>query len=214
MKNIIISKPVYGILLFSFFLNACSSGASHLPSPFELPGMIIGTAIDNASYSAKRKKVERYVARNYLGIRQDVIAGGGRILDGAFNSANIAANKRAKVKRDFLSNQQYIFHNTLMVEDALINVFSALFVNSSSAKDKRINGLGYIQARNIIREFAERNFEALRIDIKQGSGQTLDQLATALSIHDAQKRDKFVTQSQRLYQRIYLEPVVLSLMVE
>ena len=93
------------------------------------------------------------------------------------------------------------------------NIFATLYVESSSPKDKRINGFHYGDARKVIRNFADHNFEALRLDIKQGNTQALSQLASKLRMHDNQKRDVFIKKSQRLYKKIYLEPVVVALMV-
>lgn len=206
-------KTAFGALSLTFFLGACSNGASHLPSPFELPGMIIGSTLENASYKARRRRVESYVTKNYLSIRHDVNNSGGDYLEGAFDSANIKGNKRAKAMRQFITGEKHIFHNLILVEDALINIFATLYVESSSPKDKRINGFHYGDARKVIRNFADHNFEALRLDIKQGNTQALSQLASKLRMHDNQKRDVFIKKSQRLYKKIYLEPVVVALMV-
>lgn len=213
MNNKQTIKIGLGVFFLTFLLDGCSSGTSHLPSPFELPGMVIGSAIENANYKSKRKRVEAYVARNYLGIRQDVNNGGGKYLEGAFNSANIKTNKRVEVKNSFITGKKHIFHNTILVEDALINIFATLYVNTSTAKDKRINGFHYGDARQVIRDFADQNFETLRLDIKQGNGQALEQLASKLRIQDNQKYDLFIKKSQQRYKKIYLEPVVVALMV-
>ena len=202
-----------GLIFFSLVMSACSNDASHLPSPFELPGMVIGSSIENASYNAKRKRVSAYVSRNYLGIRQDVNSGGGKFLEGALDSANLKGNKRLKAKTNILKSYKQIFSNSGLVEDALINVFAALYVHTSSPGDKRINGFHYSEARQVIRNFADQNFEALRLDIKNGNGQTLNRLALKLRMQESQKRDEFIKKSRKLYHRIYLEPVIVAIMV-
>ena len=89
-----------------------------------------------------------------------------------------------------------------------------MYINTSTAKDKRINGFHYDDARQVIRNYAGQNFEALRLDIKQSNGQALRQLASKLRIQDNQKYDLFFKRSQQQYKRIYLEPVVVALMVQ
>lgn len=214
MKNKRIIKTGFTSLFLSMLIAGCSSGVTHLPSPLELPGAIMGSAIENAAYGAKRKKVEAYVARNYLGIREDVNNGGGRYLEGALDSANVKKNKRDSARAMIIQSKKQTFYNAGLVSDALIHAFSAIYVNSSSAQDKRINGFEYGEARQVIRHFAETNFENLRQDIKNGDGRVLNQLALALRMDEPQARASFIKKSKQFYTRIYLEPVVVAFMVQ
>ncbi|HIO92263.1 MAG TPA: hypothetical protein EYG68_05380 [Leucothrix mucor] len=209
MKNIsLLSLPVM-VLLFS----ACSSNsASHLPSPFELPGAVIGSVFENATYGARRRRVESYVAKNYLAIRNDVRQGGGQTLEDAFNVAGIKGAKRNKAKSNFLNNKAHYFHHVVSVSDNLMHNFAALYVSKSKA-DKKINGFTYSEARNVIRNYADKNFESLRIAIQQGQGGGLEELASRLNINDAQKRVTFKQRAKPLYKTIYLELVTVGLMI-
>ena len=196
-------------------LNACSNNeASHLPSPIELPGAIIGSVIENTVYQSRRNKVEAYVSKHYLAIRDDAYRGGGKTLEGAFDAAGLRGSNRINARNDFVTQTKDIFQNNLLVEDALIQIFSALYVNESTAKDKRINGFNYIDARTAINNFSANNFETLRSAIKQGHGSKLDELATILRINNPQKRTVFKQKAQSHYKRIYLEPVTVALMVQ
>lgn len=200
------------VFLLPVFLGGCSNDASHLPSPIALPGAIIGSIIDNASYQSKRRKVELYVGRHYLEIRSDANKSGGSALEGALDAAGLSGKKRLAAKNDLIIHKNNTFQNHLLVEDALIHVFAKLYVNESTAKDKRINGFNYIDARAAIRDFSTQNFESLRMSVKQGNGAALDQLASKLHINSPQKRESFKHSAQNNYKRMYLEPVVVTLM--
>ena len=209
MKYIAILFPATVAVLIS----ACSgNSASHLPSPIELPGAIIGSVIENATYGAKRRRVESYVAQNYLAIRNDARRGGGKALDGAINVAGIKGAKRNRAKNDLINNQAVYFHNVENVVDNLINNFTALYLSTSKA-DKRINGFTYTEARNIIKNYANQNFEALRIAVQQGGGVALEALASRLNIQDTSKKLIFQQRAKPLYKTIYLELVTVVLMV-
>ncbi len=193
-------------------LVGCSQNASHLPSIFDIPS-VIGSVFENASYNAKRKKVADYVAKHYLGLRLDAKQGGGSTLEGALDVAGIKKSKRNKAKQIFVSGQKHTFENATLVADSLTQVFAALYVNESSAKDKRINGFNYFDAQQLITKYAEENFESLRIAIKQGQGVALDGLMKKLNIKDTAKQGIFITKAKSLYYTIYLDIVVTSIMI-
>ena len=209
MKKLLFKLP----MLFSLtLLSACSStGASHLPSIFQLPGAIIGSAIENTAYHARRNRVESFVAKHYLAIREDVNKGGGPALEGALDAAGLAGDKRSKARQALISRPIEHFHNVNSVVDNLIYPFSALYEVKQA--DKKTNGFTHLEAREVIRRFANTHFEALRMAIKQGDGLALDQLAARLRINDASKLMHFKQRAQTRYKTIYLEPVTLALMV-
>lgn len=214
MKTIGI-KPIFQRNILSyiliFFLNACTNNTSHLPSPIELPGAIIGSAIENTIYSAKRRKVENYVAEHYLAIRQDALQGGGESLGGVLDSARIKGNKRDIAINDFIKNYDSIFKNIQLLTENLSSNFVVLY--GVKRLDKKINGLSRMQAYQIIEDYAADNFESLRLAVQQGQGEGLDGLASRLFISEIEKRDLFNQQAKLLYRTIYLEIVVVSLMV-
>ena len=195
-----------------FLLTSCSQNTSHLPSVFDIPS-VIGSVFENATYSAKRKKVAAYVKKHYLDLRDDVSKGGGKVLEGALDVAGIKQSKRDKARQILISSKKQTYENTLLVTDSLVQVFATLYVNESSAKDKRINGFSYIEARQLIRRYAKSNFESLRIAIKQGRGRALDDLMTELNIKNAENRSVFKTKAKSHYYAIYLDIVVTSIMI-
>ena len=210
MKNII-GLLISALLLSSGLSSCASNGASHLPSPLELPGAIIGSVIENTSYNAKRRKVESYVVKHYLAIRQDALQGGGKSLEGALNVARIKAHKRAQATNELVNNHLLYFHNGDKVRSVLINHFAALYL--AKQEDKKINGFSYTEAKLVISEFANQNFEPLRLSIKNNQGDALDRLASKLNMTGVKKRTEFIKKAQSNYKAIYLEPVVVLLMV-
>ena len=207
MKQFIVPLSLSGVLL-----TGCSQNASHLPSILDIPSAI-GSVFENTSYNAKRKKVANYVMKHYLGLRLDAKQGGGSTLEGALDVAGIKNAKRKDAKQVFVSDQKQIFNNTMLVTDSLVQVFAALYVNESSAKNKKINGFSYIDARKQIIQYAKNNFESLRIAIKQGEGIALGGLMKKLNITDPIKQVLFKKKAKELYYRIYLDIVVTSIMI-
>ncbi len=193
-------------------ITACSKNDSHLPSPLDLPG-VIGSVFENASYQAKRKKVAAYVNAHYLAIREDVLKGGGKNLEGVFDVAGIKPSRRAAARKMMENDRKQIFQNALTVSDSLINVFASLYVNERKNKEIEIHGFKYIDAKMLIQNYANANFEALRLAIKNGQGPALDHLLLKLDVKDAGKQTIFKKKAQALYNAIYIDPVVVAVMV-
>ncbi len=206
-------KHQKSLYLLVFLLSGCSHKASHLPSILELPGAVVGSAIDNTIYNNKRKKVEDYVAEHYLALRKDVAQQSGTALEGALNHAGLKGEPRRQAKQDLINNQALYFYNSESVVDNLIYPFTALYTATSSEKDKRINGFTHLAARETIHRFAAQHFEALRQAIAQGGGATLDALSSELHIQTATQRQAFYAKAQSRYAAIYLDPIVVVLMV-
>ena len=78
------------LLIVSVVLGlAACSGPSHLPAPWELPGAAVSSAFENATYGAKRGRVERIVSANRDAIAAEIDAGGGVALDQAMAAAGV-----------------------------------------------------------------------------------------------------------------------------
>ena len=87
-----------GMVLFgTTALIGCSSDASHLPAPWEIPGAVVGNSIENAAYGARRKKLGAFIQKNYPALRNQLAIGGGPILSRAFDIAKIRPEHRQKV---------------------------------------------------------------------------------------------------------------------
>lgn len=81
-------------------LFGCSNEPSHLPSPLELPGAVVGTLVENATYGARRKRVKAYVSENYAVLREQAKMGQGAVLERALSLAGVTGDQRAKAKQE------------------------------------------------------------------------------------------------------------------
>jgi len=212
MKNIKTLSNLSATSLSILLLSACAgNGASHLPSPIEFPGAVIGTVIENTTYNARRRKVEAYVVENYLAMRQEAKQGGGATIEGALNVAGIRGAKRDRARKILSSQYQHNFRNANQVADVLLRQIISIY--GLERVDKPINGYTSLEVRQLITEYAQQNFEALRIAIQNGRGHALQPLLSKLRINDSQKRAQFVQRAKASYKAIYIEPVVVLLMV-
>lgn len=75
-------------------LAACSNEANHMGNPLMLPVTGVSTAIGNTAYNKRRGEVEVIVKSNFDRIRQDIVAGGGPVLDKAMDAARIPVDER------------------------------------------------------------------------------------------------------------------------
>lgn len=101
-------KMISALFLSIICLAACSNQASHLPSPIALPGAIVGTVYENATYGARRNKVKKYVTEHYQALSDEVKTGQGAHLQQAMNIAGISAEKRPQVRQELAgSNPAY-----------------------------------------------------------------------------------------------------------
>ena len=199
-------------LFFLLSLTACSRGPSHLPSVFELPTAVIGSAIENTLYSAKRQRVSRFVKQHYASLRTDIIQGGGETLEKALSLSGVKPNDKARVTQRLHNDKDLLFHHTENISDAFLYAFAALY--PPNKKDKRINGFRYAQARTIIRQAIDQHFESMRVALQQGKySPSLEKLTHRLHMNHPQKKQQFLQRLASHYEVIYLEPVVVSLMV-
>lgn len=200
------------ILLLAFLLTACSNNASHLPNVFQLPGAVIGSAVDNAVYNSRHKKVATFVNKHYLEIREDVVNGGGATLTQAMQEAEIPASKHAQVRQQLIADQAQYFNPYEEAANQLMHRFAALY--PVSKENKTINGFSYPRARNLISEYANKKPEILRQAIQAGHGAAWNELSTLLNINAPTKRQQFSASAQSSYALIYIEPLVVFFMVQ
>lgn len=81
------------------WLSACAgSTPSHLPNPVLLPVYGIGSAIENAGYNARRKKVSDHVSAHHATLVREINAGGGPDLSRAMDLARVPASDRAELR--------------------------------------------------------------------------------------------------------------------
>ena len=96
-------------LLFLLGLFGCSNEPSHLSSPLELPGAVVGNLVENATYGARRKRVKAYVQTNYAALREQAKVGQGAVLERALDLAGVAGDKRAKAKQELQAEHARYF---------------------------------------------------------------------------------------------------------
>ena len=84
MKRLLLLLPLVG----------CTDQPSHIPNPLFLPAQAVGSAVQNASYDARRGRVENHVITNHSDIVSEIEAGGGPMLSLAMELAWITAPKR------------------------------------------------------------------------------------------------------------------------
>lgn len=80
-------------LTMGLVLCGCSTGPSHLPAPWELPGAVVTTTVGNAVYGARRKKVASYLSENINAIASDVRAGYGPHLQTLYDVAKVRSKQ-------------------------------------------------------------------------------------------------------------------------
>ncbi|WP_428540125.1 hypothetical protein [Profundibacter sp.] len=105
-------------------LGGCDMG--HLGNPLMWPGMAVGSAVENTTYNARRKKVSDHVNAHQFEILTDIGVGGGPALDKAFDLARIQTTNRAQVLRTLQKEIAMYRPNTAEAREQLV---IALMVN-------------------------------------------------------------------------------------
>ena len=75
----------------------CSTGPSHIPPLWQLPGAAVSSAVSNAAYDARRSDVKRLVTRDERAMIGEIERGGGPALDRAMDAARIPPENRPGV---------------------------------------------------------------------------------------------------------------------
>ncbi len=85
-------------VILSLILSACApQGASHLPNPLLLPIYGTTSVLQNASYNARRGKVERFVAAHHAQLIAEIGGAEGGHLAQAYTLARIPETERGVV---------------------------------------------------------------------------------------------------------------------
>jgi hypothetical protein len=87
------SRPV--VLGLALLLASCGGEANHLGNPLAWPGQLVGSAVQNGLYDARRDRVEAFVAAHQAAILAEAAAGGGATLHQAMDLAGVPAGQRA-----------------------------------------------------------------------------------------------------------------------
>lgn len=83
----------------------CAGEASHIPPLWQLPGAAVSSAFENASYDAKRGRVEQIVSLHRDAIAAEIDAGGGPRLTEAMVAAGVPDAVRPVLLNDLRSNR-------------------------------------------------------------------------------------------------------------
>ena len=193
------------------FVGCSSKDANHLPSLWELPGAVIGSAVENSVYAHKRSNVKQYIITHYDVLRQEVKAGDGVHLNAVLNKANIRTSSIATVKKSLQKEHATMFKNTLLSTEAVMQAFGALYL--SKEKTKTMNGFTYTQASNMVQAHLKKHFEAFRLSLKHKTITGLAPLTHKLKMKNPNKRNAFYASLWKRYDALIIEPVVVGFMV-
>ena len=198
-------------LLSTLFFGCNSKNPNHI-NILSLPGALIGSVIENASYDRKRVNVERYANVNYEVLKGEIKKGEGHHIDEILNLANVENAKFPSVKQQLKRDYTTIFHNVELTAEPIMHAFSRLYM-PKSAKDKTMNGFTYTEAWKIVSKRVDRDFEILRGDVKRGEHDVLSKIADDLGINDKKKRESFLHTFDGEYHAIFVNPLVAGVMV-
>lgn len=84
-------------LVLLFGLAACDMG--HLGSPVMWPSMAVSNGLENASYNARRQRVQAHLAQRYTEVLTDIRSGGGPALTLAAELAQVPPQTRPELTR-------------------------------------------------------------------------------------------------------------------
>lgn len=103
-------RPYSYLLVFASCLSGCASpnAPSHLPTIWDVPGMI-GSTFTDAVYRERRQRVSAYVQANYAVLRADGLRGGGSHLDEAMRIAAVKPENTATVRKELQTNHAQYF---------------------------------------------------------------------------------------------------------
>ncbi len=89
----------------------CVGGeASHLPPLWQMPGAAAVAGFENVTYGARRNRVKSYIRDNENGVLDDIMRGGGVLLDEAINVARVGVDRRAALIAELRGNPGIYLH--------------------------------------------------------------------------------------------------------
>ena len=199
-------------LVTTLFMGCNSKDANHV-NIFSLPGAVVGSVIESATYERRREGVERYAQANYELLKSEIKAGEGEHLNEILTLAKVESSKFASVKERLKKDYTTIFHNVELTAQPIMQSFSKLYI-PKSAQDKTMNGFTYTQAWDIVSKRVDRDFAILRGDVKGGGHDVLSKIADDLHIDDKVKRESFTHSLDGRYSAIFVDPLVVGVMMD
>ncbi|MDF1670501.1 MAG: hypothetical protein P1U83_12865 [Roseovarius sp.] len=99
-------------VILPLILSACTpQNASHLPNPLLLPAYGTTSVLENASYNARRGKVERFVAAHHAQLLDEIGGAEGGYLAQAYTLARIPDTERGVVTSRLRANLAQYRHS-------------------------------------------------------------------------------------------------------
>jgi hypothetical protein len=87
------------LFFLGFVLTLSACDMAHLGNPVMWPAMVVGNAAQNASYNARRTRVEAHVNAHHGDILNEIENGGGPALSQGMNLARVPKQTRPEVLR-------------------------------------------------------------------------------------------------------------------
>ncbi len=195
------------------FLEGCASEPSHLPSVFELPVVIAGSAIENTIYGARRDRVKSYVITHYEGLKEDIKKGEGAHVNALLLKVGVDKNNHQKASGQWQKDYFIMFENKELITESIMRNYSRIYIASSSKQTKTINGFSYTEASNIIKNYLKHDFEVFHSSIKNKDESGLNALISKLKIQNTENKKLFLEDILTKYDSYFIEPVVVGAMV-
>ena len=199
------------LFFISFTLIGCESKDGINLNILEFPGTLIGSLIDNNSYNSRRKEVEQYSITHYKILREEIKNKKGIHLDNLMKISNIKSPNFSTVKNQLQKDYNTIFHNTQRVTEKLTQTMSHLYWVKE--KTKTINGFSYTELSIIINNYVEKNFESIRIGVKNKNLEILNPLIEKLNIKETEKKEAFKESLKGKHFDIYTDLLVVAIML-
>jgi len=200
------------IAIITLTVTGCNTKDGSFFNILQLPGVILDSVFDNHSCHIKKEKVKNYVEENYEVIRKEIKDQKGEYLDEMMKLAEIKTSDYIIIKKRLHNNYQTIFKNSQRVTEKLVQIMSRLY--EVKEKRKTINGFSYTEISEITKSYIDKNFEEIRLAIKNGKSEVFIPLAKQLNIKDKLKREKFIKSLNEKHFELYDDLLVVAVMVE
>jgi len=211
MKKKRIVNLSIGTVIALIFIGCNTKNGSYF-NILQLPGKIIDSVFDNNSYHVKKEKIETYTKIHYNSLREEVKAKSGKHLEELMDIAEIELSKQNSVKEQLNKEYKTIFHNTQIVAERFVQIMAKLYLPKE--KTKKINGFTYMELYKITKEYTNKNFEKIRLAIKDKKSDIFIPLSKKLNIADKNKQKTFITALLGKHAELYDELIVASIMIK
>ena len=212
--SILIKKTSLTLLISSVFLLGCSNNeARHVPPLWKMPTAMIGNAIGNTIYGAKRDAIKKYIVQHYDDLNTEIKMGDGYHLDHILQRMSVKKDDVQATKNQLQNDYVAMFENIDIITESIMNQYAFLYIATSSEKTKTINGFSYTAASNIIKQYLRDDFSRFKTALKEKNISHIEPLLNALNIQETQNRATLRDYIFTQYDQYVIEPVVVGIMV-